>query len=96
MSGSEEGFIQVSVRKATFGDDEVRRSQSLTVCLSTEWVLRRMQLRWLFVVLAWCLVDWGQAKLQDRQEKGPWECFEMAWTQAVERPGLRALSTLAL
>ncbi|KAJ1088927.1 hypothetical protein NDU88_002081 [Pleurodeles waltl] len=51
MSGAEESFHQVLVRKATSGEVESSRSQTSMACLRAERVLRSMQWRWLVLIL---------------------------------------------
>ncbi|KAJ1127561.1 hypothetical protein NDU88_005960 [Pleurodeles waltl] len=74
MSGAEEAFIQVSVRKATSGDVVSSRFQSSTACLWMERVLSRMHFRWLLLVLglAGAVRVRMQENLHDWQAKGPW------------------------
>ncbi|KAJ1168791.1 hypothetical protein NDU88_000705 [Pleurodeles waltl] len=91
MSGAEESFHQVSVRKATSGAVESSRSQSSMACLRAERVLRSMQWRWLVSVFVGFVVL-SQVNLQVRHAKGPWVVLGEGWEHAVMRPGLRALS----
>ncbi|KAJ1123272.1 hypothetical protein NDU88_001745 [Pleurodeles waltl] len=95
MSGAEESFHQVSVRKATSGEVESSRSQTLMACLRAERVLRSMQQRWLVLILGgmWALL---QVKLQLWQEKGPCVLFGEAWKQVVSRLVLSTWRVLEL
>ncbi|KAJ1173105.1 hypothetical protein NDU88_004946 [Pleurodeles waltl] len=94
MSGAEESFHQVKVRKATSGAVVSSKSQSSMACFRAERVLRRMQCRWFVLVVAGFVVLL-QEKLQVQQEKGPLVCFGVARKHSVEGPGLRARSSRA-
>ncbi|KAJ1170070.1 hypothetical protein NDU88_001951 [Pleurodeles waltl] len=96
MLGAEDGFIQASARKAISGEDESRRSQSSMACLWTEWVLRRMHLRWLRSALAGGAAARGLVKLLLRQEKGPWMSFCEAWKQVADRPVLSVVESVGV
>ncbi|KAJ1090164.1 hypothetical protein NDU88_003299 [Pleurodeles waltl] len=95
MSGAEESFHQVSVRKATSGVEVLSKSQSSMACLRAERVLRSMQWRWLVLVFGG-LVVLLQVNLQLWQEKGPWVFLGEDWKHAAERAGLRVLRSLAV
>ncbi|KAJ1108031.1 hypothetical protein NDU88_005415 [Pleurodeles waltl] len=95
MSGAEESFHKVSVRKAASGEVESSRSQTSMACLRAERVLRSMQRRWLVLILGgmWALL---QVKPQLWQEKGPCALFGKAWRQVVSRLVLSARRVSAL
>ncbi|KAJ1105281.1 hypothetical protein NDU88_002689 [Pleurodeles waltl] len=95
MSGAEESFQQVSVRKATSGEVESSRSQTSMACLRDERVLRSMQWRWLVFILGG-MRALLQVKLQLWHKKGLCMLFGEAWKHVVSRLVLSARRVSAL